>query len=98
VPHRRRLAHESRHPAHITIRVVRGLPSLRSTVIFSALRSALARSSRASFRVVHYSVLARARTWLLRIGWQRGGPRWIDFASVPGTRSQPRWKCDLESE
>jgi hypothetical protein len=33
--------------------------------------------------------VARARTWLLSVGWQRGGP--IDFDDVPGRAvSRPR--------
>ena len=34
------------------------------------------------------TVLAAARTWLLTIGWRRGGP--IDPTDVPGPLSRPR--------
>jgi hypothetical protein len=56
VPHRPRPNHDVRHPVHVTLRGRRGLPSLRSPTIFSALRGALRASSRGSFRVIHFSV------------------------------------------
>jgi len=34
VPHRSRAIHEPRHPVHVTVRVVRGLPSLRWRSMF----------------------------------------------------------------
>ena len=56
VPHRLRPEHKERHPVHVTLRVTRGLPSLRGQSLFNALRPALAKSSHASFRLVHLSV------------------------------------------
>jgi len=56
VPHRARPNHSERHPVHVTMRIERGLPSLRRQVIFAELRGDFARASRASFRVVHFSV------------------------------------------
>jgi len=55
-PHRRRPAHDPRCPAHVTLRTRSGLPTLRSDPVFSAVQRALARSSHASFRLLHYSV------------------------------------------
>jgi REP element-mobilizing transposase RayT len=55
VPHRTRPIHQSRYPAHVTLRAA-GVPSLREQVIFGAIRDALARASRAAFRLIHYSV------------------------------------------
>ena len=43
---------------HVTIRVVPGLPSLRTRGIFPALRRALAAASRTHFRIAHFSVQA----------------------------------------
>ena len=54
--HTRRPPHDVRHPVHVTIRVRRGIPSLRSGAIFPALRQALAASSREGFRLLHFSV------------------------------------------
>lgn len=54
--HGRRPDHCNRHPVHVTLRVLRGLPSLRTEGLFAALRSSLARASDAEFRVVHFSM------------------------------------------
>src|SRR5215471_13936761 len=54
--HGRRPRHDSRCPVQVTLRAVPRVPSLRSDAVFPAVRRALARSSRAGFRVVHYSV------------------------------------------
>jgi putative transposase len=56
VPHRRRPTHDPRCPAHVTLRLSAGLPSLRGGSLFAAAQTALAASSRESFRVLHYSV------------------------------------------
>ena len=56
VPHGPRAIHHGRHPVHVTLRIVAGLPSLRSATLFPALRGSLAAASAASFRIVHYSV------------------------------------------
>jgi REP element-mobilizing transposase RayT len=57
VPHRSRPAHAARHPLHVTVRVCRGLPSLRRRrerrVVFGALAAA---AERFGMRVVHFSV------------------------------------------
>src|SRR5262249_24821045 len=56
VPHGRRPSHEARHPVHVTLRVVRGMPSLRRAPLFQTVRNRLAAASRAAFRVVHFTV------------------------------------------
>jgi REP element-mobilizing transposase RayT len=58
VPHRRRPLHHRGQPVHVTLRAVRGLPSLRGVRLFWALRRSLAAASGAPFRVVHFSVQA----------------------------------------
>lgn len=56
VPHCRRPLLDHRHPVHLTLRAVRGLPSLRAANVFTVVRSRLAASSRQPFRIVHFSV------------------------------------------
>jgi REP element-mobilizing transposase RayT len=56
VSHRRRPIHDRRHPVHVTIRCVSGLPSLRAGAVCLAIRHGLAAGSRADFRIVHYTV------------------------------------------
>jgi REP element-mobilizing transposase RayT len=53
----KRAALASRHPVHVTVRVVRGLPNLRALKLFRVVRRALgAGAVRDGFRLVHYSV------------------------------------------
>jgi hypothetical protein len=55
VRHASRPEHDRRHPLLVTLRAASGVSSLRSSVVFPSLRSALARSTRAGFRVLHFS-------------------------------------------
>ena len=55
VPHRARDRHVARCPAHVMLRAISGLPSLRAEA-FPAVRTALSRASRGPFRVLHWSV------------------------------------------
>jgi REP element-mobilizing transposase RayT len=57
VSHLRRAALSHRHPVHITLRVVAGVPSLRVWRLFARVQQALAGGQRRfGFRLVHYSV------------------------------------------
>ncbi len=56
IAHRARPLHDRQHPLHVTLRVRRGLPSLRTQTVFFAIRGALGKASRAAFRIVHFSV------------------------------------------
>ena len=57
VPHVARPSHSRHHPLHVTLRLVRGVPNLRGSRVFRAVRAALAKASdRFGFRLVHYSV------------------------------------------
>ncbi|MCB9869442.1 MAG: hypothetical protein H6837_06270 [Planctomycetes bacterium] len=57
VSHRSRAALASRFPVHVTTRLVRGLPSLRSQGVYAVLRAAFAMGcDRDGFRPVRYSV------------------------------------------
>jgi REP element-mobilizing transposase RayT len=57
VPHRARPVHEATHPVHVTWRMMKGLPNMRSPEAMKAFRRAFAAGkSRFGFRLVHYSV------------------------------------------
>jgi REP element-mobilizing transposase RayT len=56
VPHRRRAPHVARCPAHVTLRAVSKLPSLRDERTFVAIRRALGQATKAGFRVFEFSV------------------------------------------
>ena len=59
VPHSRRPVLVARHPVHVTMRVARGLPSLRRGRTFRQLERALrAGRERFGFRLVHFAVLS----------------------------------------
>ena len=56
MPHVTRPKVDPRYPVQVTIRATRGLPSLRSSHVFGALRRAIARASVDRFRVIHFSI------------------------------------------
>jgi REP element-mobilizing transposase RayT len=57
VPHLPRPSLARQHPLHVTLRIVRGVRSLRGSKVFRAVRSALrAGRERFGMRLVHYSV------------------------------------------
>jgi REP-associated tyrosine transposase len=57
VPHRRREGIGARFPAHVTIKLLPGLPSLRSVTLVRTLeRSFAATRDRRDFRLVHYAL------------------------------------------
>ena len=57
VPHLRRPSHSHAHPLHVTLRVARGIPSLREPSVFASVRAALAQGKqRFGFSLVHFSV------------------------------------------
>jgi hypothetical protein len=56
VGHDRRERHDARHPVLLTLRAVRGVPSLRVVALFVAVRDAIARNEHPHFRVLHFSV------------------------------------------
>jgi REP element-mobilizing transposase RayT len=58
VVHRARAEHKRAHPVHLTLRARAGLPSLRGTRAFSAVREGLRAASSVYFRVIHFSVQA----------------------------------------
>jgi hypothetical protein len=56
MPHDTRSKVDPRYPLQVTIRAAPGLPSLRSTRVFGALRRAIGRASVDRFRVIHFSI------------------------------------------
>jgi putative transposase len=57
VSHLRRPAHSRHHPLHVTLRLLPGVPSLRTWTLFERVRAALAAArERFGFRLVHFSV------------------------------------------
>ena len=56
-PHRRRPALTGRHPCHVTLRVRREIPSLRTARVVRAVEVSFRRAcERGRFRLVHYSI------------------------------------------
>ena len=57
VPHRRREGVAARFPAHVTVRLRSGLPSLRTVALVHALEQSFAAArDREDFRLVHYAL------------------------------------------
>jgi putative transposase len=56
VPHSRRPAHSARLPVHVTMRVCRGLPSLRGQVLSSLITKAYRDARCPTVRSVHHSI------------------------------------------
>ena len=57
VPHLRRPEMKARHPAHVTLRLLRGIPPLRRHATARALTGAFrAANGRFGFQLVHYSI------------------------------------------
>jgi REP element-mobilizing transposase RayT len=57
VSHLRRPSHSRHHPLHVTLRLLPGMPSLRTWDLFGSVRVALAAArERLGFRLVHFSV------------------------------------------
>jgi putative transposase len=54
--HSSRPMHCARHPVHVTMRVCRGLPSLREQVLSSLIMTAYRDARRPDFRIVHHSI------------------------------------------
>jgi putative transposase len=56
VPHSRRPMHSARIPVHLTMRLCRGLPSLREQVLSLLITQAYRDARRPGFRVIHHSI------------------------------------------
>jgi REP element-mobilizing transposase RayT len=59
VAHERRASFSARHPQHVTLRVVPGLPTLRRFRPLEVVHASIAAANRSeTFRVVHFAVLS----------------------------------------
>src|SRR5262245_1743109 len=58
VPHHRRGRHDRHTPVHVTLRAASGVPSLRGTQVFPAVREAMTAVSGRTFRLLQWSVQA----------------------------------------
>jgi REP element-mobilizing transposase RayT len=56
MPHRARAEHRRYHPVHLTMRLHRGLASLRTPRAFAALSAAIAAASSEAFRILQFTV------------------------------------------
>jgi putative transposase len=56
VRHRKRPAHASYNPVHVTMRRAKGLPSFRVDRLHQLLKKAIRDTRRDGFRIVHYSI------------------------------------------
>jgi REP element-mobilizing transposase RayT len=56
MPHRARGEHRRYHPVHLTMRLRRGLRSLRTPRAFAAISAAIAASSSETFRILQFTV------------------------------------------
>jgi putative transposase len=56
VPHRVRPRHPWYAPVHVTLRRAKGLPGLRSELLYNQIREAVRLTRREDFRIVEYSV------------------------------------------
>jgi len=87
VSHLRRPALCRRHPAHVTLRVVAGLPSLRG-VLFGKVRDALAEGQeRFGFRLVHFSVQSNHVHLIVEAGDRRSLSRGMQGLSIRVARA-----------
>lgn len=88
VPPRPREEHGGRHPVHVTMRAVRGLPSLRSERVQNLLLRAMAAQARRleRFRVVHFSIQRDH----LHLIVEAGVPEKVGGKSLSSTRATPQ--------
>lgn len=56
VAHAPRPEHDFRHPVHITLRAVKGLPSFRTPLLYAAIENSIRAMQRADFRINEFSV------------------------------------------
>jgi REP element-mobilizing transposase RayT len=82
MPHRARAPHDPRCPAHVTLRVRAGLPSLRRRDVLSAVCGAFARASTESFRLLQFSVQSNHVHLLVEADAPRGLSRGIQGLSI----------------
>jgi REP element-mobilizing transposase RayT len=85
--HARRAAHVARWPLHVTLRTRTALPSLRNARIFASLSHAHARSTKAAFRVLHFSVQTDHVHLILEADSSRALQRGIQGLAIRSARA-----------
>jgi putative transposase len=85
--HSCRPKHDARHPVHVTLRAGRGVPSLRSDVIFPELRRTFAASSRRAFRLLHFSVQSNHLHIIVEADSAQALTRGLQGLAVRGARA-----------
>ena len=94
VSHRRREALASRFPVHVTVRLVKGLPSLRRKAAYGVLQEAFRKGNGAAgFRVVQYAVLSNHVHFVIEAQGRERLARGMQGLSVRMARGLNRlWK------
>jgi hypothetical protein len=88
VPHRKREGFSCRHPVHVTLRIVVGLPSLRTKRCFQVIREALRQArERFGMRVIHYSTQGNHLHLLVDPGFAGTSPAAPGHPGCAGTWS-----------
>src|SRR5262249_20118792 len=83
VPHRAREAHDAAHPVCITLRVIKGVPNLRSKKMFHQIWIAVKCGSlREGFRIVHFSVEPDRMNLIVEANTDRALQRGIQGFSI----------------
>jgi putative transposase len=91
VSHLRRDSVARRHPLHVTLRVRRGLPSLRAHTLFGRVRRALAQGrDRFGFRLVQFSVQSDHLHLLVEANDRRALSRGVQGLSIRVARAANR--------
>lgn len=88
VSHLRRPQLSRHHPLHVTLRLVTGVPSLRTQALFVSVRGALAEGrERFGFRLVHFSVQSDHVHLIAEAADRRGLSRGVQGLSVRVARA-----------
>jgi putative transposase len=91
VSHLRRPSHSARHPLHVTLRVQRGVSSLRQGNVFVRVRKALANGKeRFGFSLVHFSVQSNHLHLIAEADDQRALARGVQGLSIRVARAVNR--------
>ncbi len=91
VSHLARPALSRHHPVHATLRLRAGIPSLRGTALYGAVRGALAAGrERFGFRLVHYSVQSNHLHLIVEAGDRRALARGMQGLTIRIARAVNR--------
>ena len=94
VPHRRRPELKKRHPLHVTVRLIDGLPSVRTPKALEILKERFrAVLGREEFRLVHYSIQSNHMHLLVEAGGKDALARGMQGLLVRISRGLNRLWC-----